>query len=766
MKRGVAKTVSSTGTVPVGTPGVPPGDRYAAGDRRTGRDARRPHRQAACATRRAIVGGLLCSAFLVVSTDAQRAVDAPRLEEKDKAERQVKKEQNKIAQAANVEINGETAFKEEQLRSQLKEQITSIDELGLNAARADDAAFFLELFYRKNGYEKVEVRYSISGSRLRLDIDEGPRITLGNIHFVGNENLQTERLFEFVVGPTRERYGKTEKQLPFVPSDVEEGVDLVRRLYVSEGYLNAIVQLPKYTPAGGGQQMDANIAIVEGRRYSFGDITFGGGTVFGPDELRQEIGDLLNEPYTDRRLADIPRRLEAFYKTKGYYQVKIDATGNPQGARGGRVPIRVTISPGVVHYFDGVTVTGLQRLRPSYVEKRFKKLSGKRYSPEKVDEKFRVMMRSGLFNVLQIQPEPVGGNMLHLQIAAEEAKAKEFGFSLGAGTYAGLIVGASYRDRNLFGYGRPLTTSAEYSSRGYKGEILYEDPYLFDTDYELKLRVSALTFDYDGYSKFEFGGRIDLARQWTKQYRAGVVFSARNVDITKASIADEFLGRTSYQVNSIGYTQTLDLRKSPLVAPRGVVVDNTFDYAGETLGSQIEFVRSTTRVSYYLPFAPEKKVIDLNPNPVADESGWERWFRQTQLAVGARVGIIQGIGNSEIPIDERFFNGGSNSVRSFAERDLGPHDGGDPIGGEFFSVYNIEYTFPIWGEVSGALFVDAGNLLERAEDFGFGEMRYAVGFGLRYKLPIGPLRLDYGVNPSPQAGEAFGAFHFSFGFAF
>ena len=305
----------------------------------------------------------LWSALLIGSADAQRAVDTPRLEEKDKAERQVKKEQNKIAQSANVEINGATAFKEEQLRSQLKEQITAIDELGLTAARADDAAFFLELFYRKNGYEKVEVKYSISGNRLRLDIDEGPRITLGTINFVGNENLKTEKLFEFVVGPTRERYGKTEKRLPFVPSDVEEGVDLVRRLYISEGYLNAIVQVPKYTPAD-GQQMDANIAIVEGRRYSFGDIGFGGSTVFEPDELRQEMGDLLNEPYTDRRVADIPRRLEAFYKSKGYYQVKVTAVGNPEAARDGRVPVRVTISPGVIHYFDGVTVTGLQRLRP------------------------------------------------------------------------------------------------------------------------------------------------------------------------------------------------------------------------------------------------------------------------------------------------------------------------------------------------------------------------------------------------------------------
>jgi outer membrane protein assembly complex protein YaeT len=697
---------------------------------------------------------------------AQRAVDTPQLKEKDKAERQVNKEQNKIAQSANVTINGATAFKEEELRTQLKEQITAIEELGLTAARADDAAFFLELFYRKNGFEKVEVRYSISGGRLRLDIDEGTRVTLANINFVGNENIDSEKLFEFVVGPTRERYGKTTKALPFVPGDVEEGVDLVRRLYISEGYLNAIVQAPHYSYREGGTAVDANVAIVEGRRYSFGDLSFTGSTAFSPDQLREEMADLLAEPYTDRRLADIPRRLEAFYKARGYYDVKVTATGTPEAARNGHVPVRVTISSGPIYHFDGVSVTGLQRLRPSFLKKRFGKLSGKRYSPEAVDETFRDMMRTGLFNILQVKPRAVEGNMLHLEIAVEEAKSKEFGFSLGAGTYAGLIVGASYRDRNLFGYGRPLTTSAEWSSRGYKGEILWEDPYLFDTEYALKMRLAALTFDYDGYSKFEAGARVDLSRKITKAYQVGAVFMARHVEVTSAEIPEEFLGRKSYQVNSIGYTQTLDLRKSPLVSPRGFVVDNTLDYASDFLGSEIEFVRSTARVSYYLPFAPEKKVVDVNPDADDEKSGFRNWFRQSHLALGARGGVIQATGGSEIPIDERFFNGGANSVRSFGERELGPNFDGDPIGGEFFTVFNAEYTFPVWGEIRGAVFFDAGNLLASEDDLGFGDMRYAIGLGIRYNLPIGPLRLDYGVNPDPRAEEAFGAFHFSFGFAF
>ncbi len=710
-----------------------------------------------------LFAALLLAPVLVL---AQGAVDAPRPEDRDKAQREIEKQNEKIAQTSNVEIVGAKSFKEQELRAQLKDQIASIQELGLTAARADDAAFFLELFYRKNGFSRVNVKYVLAGgNRLRLEIDEGPRTTLGEVEFVGNRTLPSDKLLEYFVGPTRERYSKMEKKLPYVKSDLDEGIDLVRRLYVSEGFLNVIVQEP-HVRERAESVVDTSVAIVEGRRYSFGEVGFAGNTIYSPDKLRKEIADILVEPYTDRRLADIPRRLQAYYKARGYYSVKVDATGSPDAATGGRVPVHVTISPGAIYYFDGVSVTGLQRLRPSFMQKRFGRLSGERYSPDVLDEKFREMMQTGLFSVLQVKPEPFDGNKLHLQISAEEAKSKEFGFSAGYGTFLGFIVGASYRDRNVLGYGRPITTSVEFSGRSLKGDILYEDPWFFDTDNRFKLHLYALTFDYDGYSKFEVGARADLSRKLTKQYEIGGFFMTRHVEVTSADIPPEFLGRTSYQVNSIGFTQTLDLRKSPLVSPRGLVFDNTFDYASDALGSQIDFVRTTARLAYFLPFGPEKKTIDLNSRAEVDESKLLQWFRQSMLAFGARVGVIKGVSGSEIPIDERFFNGGANSVRSFGERDLGPHVNGDPIGGEFLSVYNVEYTFPIIGELQGAVFFDAGNLLPNASDAGFTDMRYAIGVGLRYKLPIGPIRLDYGFNPDPREDEDFGAFHFSFGFAF
>ncbi len=715
-----------------------------------------------------LLGLLIC-----LTTGGLRAQNAVKLPEQERQQEQKKataKVEEKVAQQANVEIRGNTAFEEKELRSQLKEQLTFIAEQGLTSARADDAAFFLELFYKKHGYARVNVSYTIeSGNRFRLDIAEGPLVHLAKIKFVGNRQIPTDKLFEYAAGPTRSRYSKATALLPFVPGDLAEGADLVQRFYVSEGFIECVVDPPSYNYVQ-PDLVNAEIVIHEGQKYFFGKVNFVGPTIYGGEALRGQLLDLLRRPYTEARLADIPRRLQSYYKTRGYFAVKVDALGDPRLAINAHVPVRVTVEPGPVYRFDGITVAGTRQLRPSYLTNRFRDLRGKPFSPEVLDKRFRALMRTSLFNILKINPTPIGGDQLRLDIKVEEAKPKEFGFSVGYGSYEGGILGVSYANRDLFGYGRPVTTSIEYTQRSYKGEILFEDPYLFNTGFALQARLSALTFQYDGYTKFEFGGRLNLNRQITDAYSVGLVLGSRHVEITDASIDDRLLGDTNYFVNSIGFTQTLDLRKNPLVAPRGLVFDNTVDLANTVLGSDIDLLRATGRVSYYLSFAPDQ------PQLVGEDlqkSSLQKWFERSLLAFGARAGIVyplDTLGTTEqfaIPIDERFFTGGSTTVRSFNERDLGPHDNqGNPIGGEYYTVLNVEYTFPLYGELLGAVFVDAGNLLPNASSPGLDNMRYGIGVGLRYNLPIGPIRLDYGVNPDPRENEAFGAFHFSFGFAF
>src|SRR5437763_4456374 len=155
----------------------------------------------------ASLGLAIALSFIGVAAFGQSAVKVPRVEEKDKAEKAIKKQQEKKAQRTSViEFRGQAAFKEKELRSILKEQISTIDDYGLTAARGDDAAFFLELFYRKHGYAKVSVRYSIDVDGLLLDINARPLVTLGLVNFVGNQHESSDVLFEYAVGPTRERY--------------------------------------------------------------------------------------------------------------------------------------------------------------------------------------------------------------------------------------------------------------------------------------------------------------------------------------------------------------------------------------------------------------------------------------------------------------------------------------------------------------------------------------------------------------------------------
>jgi len=410
-------------------------------------------------------------------------------------------------------------------------------------------------------------------------------------------------------------------------------------------------------------------------------------------------------------------------------------------AQGGKVNVHFEVRRGAQFRINRIVVRGTDRLRPGFMEKRFADLQGKIYDPARVDEKYRELQRTGLFSRLRVAPKQTGPNSLDLEIEVEEAKQKEIGLELGYGSYDGMIAGLRFADRNFLGRGRPLSLKLESSSRGFRGELLYIDPWFMESEWSLRARGYAEDRQEDGYDKRGEGARVDFARKVAARWEVSGFLEGAHSQLTSTGIDPTLIGPPDYTLAAIGVTSTLDYRDDALNPRHGWIFRTALEL--NAVDTEIAFTRVTARYSYY------------------------RTIGRSLLAFGLRGGwIIPAHSTSQVPIDLRYFNGGGTTVRSFAERDLGPQDRhGHPLGGTYFTVANLEWDFPITGALDGAVFADAGNLFND-EDPGFNDLRYAIGVGLRYKLPIGPLRIDYGYNPDRRAGEKSGALHFSFGFAF
>ncbi len=688
---------------------------------------------------------LILSACAAAQTDAPPELDAPLAP--DDLPPLMQNSTTPRNGRLKVEFVGVTAFSERAVRDGISVQIEAIEEFGLDDPGAYDAAYGLESYYRKNGYSKAEVSPAIVGAWiLRLTVAEGPVTRLGTVNIEGSRGYDSATLDEYLLGPLRERFPRVraEVDLPFVESDIHEGVDLVRRLYASGGYLDAVVEGPLVTMNSHATVADVALTVVEGTQYRFGAIQFLGRTEVGHDELRGLIAEQTDDIFTDGRLNAARRSLEDFYTRRGYFQASVDAKGSLASAVGGKVPVQFTVSPGPVFRFDGVQVEGNEGVSTSFIKKRMRHLNGKIYSPALVDKTFRTLIQTGLFRNLRITPEAKVGDEVKLHVSLEESKPKEFGVGLGYASFYGGIVSASYRDLNLLGTGRPLRLEVEANQRGISGEVLYTDPWLFDTDYELRLRLYGAGEELKGYSTNQFGFQPSLSRFITEAWQVSAFVSGKHVSIRDVDIQPgSLVGLENYSMFSLGFFQTLDLRNNPAIPTRGILFNTSFEISPNGLG-QVAFARGVATFSWYIPITAK-----------------------STLALGARAGVIAPLSSTGIPIDERFFNGGATTVRSFSEFTLGPRDSaGYPLGGQARTVFNAEYTFPIYGDLYGALFVDAGNVISEAADFGLEEMRYAVGGGLRYNLPIGTIRLDYGLNPAPRKGEAQGAVHFAIGVAF
>jgi outer membrane protein insertion porin family len=641
--------------------------------------------------------------------------------------------------AGRVQISGARTLGDEKLREVIAEQVKEMELRGLTPARADDAAFYLASHYRKEGYSRATVDYEIRGSDVILKITEGPKTLLRSLKFIGNKSVDSNLLATFFAGVPIEEI--TSSNLPFHAADVAAGGDRIRGYYVSEGWLDAIVSTDGTKISANGTAADIAVNIVEGTRYQFGTLEFKSTSAYSRHELQDALGTKAEGPFNPALIDAMQGSLRSWLKGRGHFAAEVSVSADPTAARVGKVPVTIELREGPKFRVTKVSPRNLERVPPDFIAKRFRNVTDTTYAPAQIDETYRALLRTGLFRSLRIVPRETQPGKLALEIDVEEARQREFGFELGYGSYDGLIAIVRAADRNFMRTGRPLSIELQTSLRGFEGEVLHVDPWFLDSDWAIRTRFYSQFRDEDGYSRKGAGLRVDATKALSPKLEISAYTELARTSVTPDGIDPAFLGPLDYTLSTIGIAQKLDYRDDRLNPRRGFMFTTSLEL--DALDGELAFGRALFRYSHYHSIG------------------------KSLLAAGVRVGwIIPVSGAGDIPIDLRYFNGGGGTVRSFSERNLGPKDsGGNSLGGAFFTVANVEWDFPITGSLGGAVFADAGNLRSEASP-GLDEMRLGLGVGLRYILPIGPMRLDYGYNPSPRSGEESGAVHFSFGFAF
>jgi len=646
--------------------------------------------------------------------------------------------------ASRVRFIGNTKFSDRDLSAALADSLAAIQQRGLSLPLADDTAYYLGVFYRRHGYAAVDVKYKIHGPYLELDISDGPYYKMGEIYFEGNKTFQPAALKDYMIGTTRARFSQFQKQLPFVEADLVTGTTLLQSFYISQGFPH--VQIVKLATIPDNQTgvVNAIVTINEGPRFYFGPISFSGNFGIAPTEFSAKIKSLTKppKPYSDAELQNLQRDLTFGFKKKGYYSASVSVTPNFRGAHGGLVPITVDAVPGPLYRFGAfVENQGPNaRVRPEFLPRRFEQLRGITYDPEKLKDLYSRLYLTGLYDSLDIQEVPQTDDTITLVATPEEAKAKELGFYVGYDTFDGILLGTNYTNRNVDGLGRIFSFFVDYTGRGPDGEISYENPWFLERDIDFRTALGLSFKSLVGYSIQKYYGRIAFTKTFRKGIETAAFFEAKEGNVSSIVIHPEFLaGPTSYQLITLGLSQTFDFRDSPTNPRKGWVLDGSASFS-ESVDGSASFARFTGRYSTYFSFG------------------------KTLLALGARLGYMDAVqGTAGVPIDERFFNGGSTTVRSFYETELSPKDTENhPIGGLARSIFNMEYDVPIYGDLVGAAFIDAGG----TGDTPFDNFATGIGGGVRYNLPIGPVRMDYGVNPAPRKNQSVSVLSLSFGFAF
>jgi outer membrane protein insertion porin family len=563
---------------------------------------------------------------------------------------------------------------------------------------------------------------------------------------------------------------------------IRRDVAALEAFYRANGFLEARVALQSIELVENGAFAQIVIRVDEGEPTRVVRVEFEGSGPVEEAQLGKELRLKPGVPFNPSLVSTDIYAMKRQYFDKGYVAVEID---DSTAVAEKTVSLFYRISPGPVVTIRRIAIEGNRLTKAHVIERELEIEEGEPFRLSKAVETQRNLFETGLFTEAEILPEnlDVKERTVDVLVRVRERKSGYVEVGFGVGNILGSRVTGEWGEKNLFGRGMKLVLKAEYSFGLFEGGVV---------DFEnLDPKVKFYRYDAGFGERHVFGTRFLLGVNAYLEKDATVdpiVIRTRGVGIggvRHLSPRTDFLlrllaERIEREIPDVGMEES----NSRIVS--GAVSHNTRDFildprkggyrelradlAGGFLGGDNDFYALNTTLQKY----------------------WVK-RRSAVLALRARVGFVDAYGSSAdtgVPVENRFFTGGGNSVRGFKENALGPKEMVETspgvveetvVGGRLLIVGNAEVRFPLpyfsRFRFSGTFFADAGNVWSslggvNARDFRLfadpaevteGDMRYSLGVGLRYNTPVGPIRLDYGMPIKKDDTDRFGRFHVSLG---
>jgi len=647
-----------------------------------------------------------------------------------------------------VTIRGAKVIPEEDLKAAMTTRQYSI----LQRSVVKEDVEKIKALYRDKGYYDAEVTYdveSLEGNRVDVAfrIEEKKKLHIRRITFTGNQHFSDDELKGVIQTSERTAFFWLTESGILKREKLEVDSDRLAAFYLNHGFMDIRVGRPEATYDEKGIYI--NFPIDEGLRFRVGKVDVSGKDIEPKINLLSII-EMSKQKYFNREaLAKDLQNLTDFFTSRGYafaeVAPKIDKDEKQQV-----VNIDYEINKGEIVDFARINISGNTKTRDKVIRRQLKVVEGARYSKADLERSVRNLQRLDFFETAELDTRKgKTADKMDVDVKIKEKPTRHVSVGAGYSSADNVFFQAQMAERNLFGRGQDLQFTANLGTLSNSFTLKFTEPWLFDIPLSMTIEAYNWTRDYDEYKKNSWGGRTGFGYpvwDYTRLYLSYMYDDAKisNVSSNAAQIIKDQEGRLV--TSALSSTLRRDSRDHHFLTTRGSDNSLTVDYAGGFLGGDAGFIKGEVNSSWYFPL----------------------FWDCVGFLHGKTGYIVENDG--EVPIYERFYLGGINSIRSFGSGQVSPRDPdtGDRIGGNKMVLFNTEFLFPLVREqgVRGVLFFDAGNAYDNGDNIDLGDLKYAVGGGIRWYSPMGPLRLEYGYNPDQKRGDPKSKWQFSMGVFF